>query len=306
MTSIFYLQTRFRLHWGFIVRQKGGSSAQPALPIPPPTTIVGFFSEPLYMALNIPENFKGEPSTPGGLVGGPFHCSLKATLAASASGVSIYKVAGVVSTQEISRLIAAPYKSGGPYENLVRRGRGSLRRLGELDFLEAISLIFPVQAVGESIAPSFELDLVWVLDIDSLQFCLNRKLDLEITRQELEKSLKIATWGGTRLGSKEGLGAVVGNAKVGEIKESHIIKSGENFLTKLYVPVKCVIPLTPKFVEKVTMWGLDYREQEYYLPQAIIGGSTLYVTPTSPVEMRLEGDKCKAYDLGSYTIAVGR
>ncbi len=305
MTRVFYLHTRFRLHWGFIVRQKGGSAAQPALPIPPPTTIVGFFSEPLYTALGLAENFKGKLASPGGLLGGPFECSRKATLAASAAGVSSAKVAGVVSTQEVSRLLAAPYKAGGTYEDLVHRGKGSIEKLGEREFFNAVSQIFPVQAVGESIAPSFEMDLVWVLDVDRLHQCLNRELGLKLEEQELESYLKIAAWGGTRLGSKEGLGAVVGRPKAGEVRDSHMIDFGGRFRTRLYVPARCVTPLTPELVEKISMWGLDYREHEFYVPRSIGTSGTLYVAPASPAEMRLDGEDCRAYVLGDSMVAVG-
>ncbi|MCE4611202.1 MAG: hypothetical protein F7B17_04430 [Desulfurococcales archaeon] len=308
MPRVFSLYARFRLHWGFIVRQKGGSAAQPALPIPPPTTVVGFFSEPLYTALGLTEGFKARVSSPGGLLGGPFECSRKATLAASAAGASVARVIGVVSSQEVSRLLSAPYKAGGGdegYEGLVRKGKGSIEKLGRIEFLKAISQIFPVQAVGESIAPSLEMDLVWVLDLDRLRHCLAGELGLRIEDGRLENYLKLAAWGGIRLGSKEGLGAVVGSPKVGEVREPEIIGPGESFKTRLYVPARCVTPLSLELVEKVSMWGLDYREHEFYVPGGVGTSGTLYIAPPAPADMRLDGEDCRAYVIGDSLVAVG-
>ncbi len=215
------------------------------------------------------------------------------------------RVIGVVSSQEVSRLLSAPYRAGGTYEDLVHRGKGSIEKLGRKEFLDALSQIFPVQAVGESMAPSLEMDLVWVLDLDKLEQCIVRELGFRLGGERLEAYLKVAAWGGTRLGSKEGLGAVVGSPKVGEVREPEIIGPGESFKTRLYVPARCVTPLSPELVEKVSMWGLDYGEHEFYVPGGVGTGGTLYIAPPAPADMRLDGEDCRAYVIEDSLVAVG-
>ncbi len=297
MDQATYLYSRFRLHWGFIVRHKGSTASQYSHPLPPPTTVVGFFSEPLYKYLGVPEGFS-RGLEKAGTLRGPYKCSLEATLAASAASLP-GKVVGIASHQEISRILGAPYKTGGE-ESKIAKGGG---KVGRKEFYDAVSSMLPVQALGESVAPSIDLVLVWVLDTQRLVECLEDLGMRGISGDMVRKALGAASWGGERIGSKEGLGAVI-DARVGPPR---IIGRGEEFPTMLYTPVKCATPLDPEMVFRVSTWGLSYDNSEYYVPGRPGTGGTLYIAPTSPARMRLDGEGCVAYEVNRERglVAVG-
>jgi len=272
-----FFYSRLRLSWGFVVRVPGATAAQPALSLPPPTTVVGAFSNTLLEFLKPVKEVKKRS---GKVLYPIFDCILGATLAA---GFALAKEGegstGIAVVKEVSRIVGAPYKTGGEVGKIKDAGKG-LR-----EFLDAVGSMLPVQALGAAYTPAALADIAWVADAERLSKCLG--VD---TRELYEDLGKIITWGVSRLGSKEGIVAVI----QGQHGLPEELKSGDIFRTRMYVPADCVEPKDVD-VSEVTLWGLDYRWRRYYVP--FIASETVVYPPGEPVSYRLVSDKCRAFKI---------
>jgi CRISPR-associated protein Cas5a/b/c len=270
---IFY--SRIRFSWGFSVRLPGVSAAQPALSLPPPTTIIGAFANPILEALGMPKEVGGKPRT----LYPVFDCILGASKAASFGlARSTEGSVGIAVMKEITRIIGAPYKTGGEAERIRKAKFGTSEF-----FTEDLGRMLPVQALGVAYAPAALADIAWVADPHELAKCL--KLG---DVNELYKTLgSIATWGVSRLGSKEGIVAVL----EGYHGDPEAIGIGSIFKTRMYVPVDCVEP-KDEAVSEVTLWDLEYNWRRYYVAY-IASGSLVY--PPDPISYRLVNERCKAF-----------
>jgi len=272
-TIFFY--SRLRLSWGFVVRVPGTTAAQPALSLPPPTTVVGAFSNPVLELLKPVKDVKRKR---GETLYQVFDCILGSTLAA---GFALARenggAIGIAVIEEVSRIVGAPYKTGG------EAGRIKVAGKGPREFLKAVGIMLPVQALGVAYAPAALADIVWVADAERLATCLGVKVE------ELYGDLgKVVTWGVSRLGSKEGIVVVI----QGHHGSPEQLKCGSIFKTRAYVPADCVEP-KDEDVSEVTLWGLDYRWRRYYVP--FIASGTVVYPPAEAVSYRLVGEKCYAF-----------
>ncbi|MCS7106504.1 MAG: hypothetical protein NZ902_00070 [Acidilobaceae archaeon] len=277
------LFSRVSLHWGFVVRLPGATAAQPALPIPPVTTVVGAFSAPLFRLLGVPF---GNPSIIKGgraILSEHFECSLRSTLAAAA-GLS--GEGGLVMYQELTKIATSPYKGGKDWWDKVKM------KIGTPGFYNNfIPTAQAVQAVGASYGPGTRLDLAWVLDVDELADCLAKR-GVKASRADVEAALALAAHGVSRLGSKEGIASVMEGKYIDKIE---IIYKG-SIKTRFYVPERCVEPLSEE-VGKAQLWDTSYQPATYYAPGVL--SKTLWVS-SSPLEYRLLDDMgCAAYKLVS-------
>lgn len=274
MRTIFF-HSRLRLSWGFVVRVPGTTAAQPALSLPPPTTVVGAFSNPVLELLKPVKDVKRRR---GETLYQVFDCILGSTLAA---GFALARenggATGIAVIEEVSRIVGAPYKTGGEVGRIKVAGKGPR------EFLEAVGIMLPVQALGVAYAPAALADIVWVADAERLATCLGVKVE------ELYGDLgRVVTWGVSRLGSKEGIVVVI----QGHHGSPEQLKCGSIFKTRAYVPADCVEP-KDEDVSEVTLWGLDYRWRRYYVP--FIASGTVVYPPAEAVSYRLVSEKCYAF-----------
>jgi CRISPR-associated protein Cas5a/b/c len=274
LRTIFF-HSRLRLSWGFVVRVPGTTAAQPALSLPPPTTVVGAFSNPVLELLKPVKDVKRKR---GETLYQVFDCILGSTLAA---GFALARenggATGIAVIEEVSRIVGAPYKTGG------EAGRIKVAGKGPREFLKAVGIMLPVQALGVAYAPAALADIVWVADAERLATCLGVKVE------ELYGDLgKVVTWGVSRLGSKEGIVVVI----QGHHGSPEQLKCGSIFKTRAYVPADCVEP-KDEDVSEVTLWGLDYRWRRYYVP--FIASGTVVYPPAEAVSYRLVSEKCYAF-----------
>jgi CRISPR-associated protein Cas5a/b/c len=272
-TIFFY--SRLRLSWGFIVRVPGATAAQPAFSLPPPTTVVGAFSNSILELLKPVKEVKRRR---GKTLYQVFDCILGSTLTASfALAREDGETVGIAVIKEVSRIVGAPYKTGGEEADIKAAGKGSR------EFLEAVGTMLPVQALGVAYAPAALADIAWVADAEKLATCLGVKVE------ELYGDLgKVVAWGVSRLGSKEGIVAVI----QGHHGSPEQLKCGSTFKTRAYVPADCVEPKDTD-VSEVTLWGLDYRWRRYYVP--FIASGTVVYPPAEATSYRLVSEKCYAF-----------
>ncbi len=271
---IFYAKALFS--WGFIIRHKGTSAAQPAYPIPPPTTVVGAFAYPLIRLLGFTINTKG-PSEwgEGKLISDVMKPLLEATVTATAGLTSPRFVnkspshssrktlqVGLAIYQEISRIIASPYKSGGSFQEAVKV------RFMESDFFtKALPVVLPVQAAGAAYAPALKVELMWIVDVEKLSEGLG------VSIEKLDNTARRAIYGVVRVGSKEGLVAL----EEAIYAENPIIRGpGEKISTRLYMERFCAETLNPTLTTEIILPNLRYTLTPYYVP-ANIGSSNLIV-----------------------------
>lgn len=289
MSSIRLFYSQVALHWGYIVRVPGATAAQPSLTLAPPTTVVGAFAASLLRALGFNEGImlrSGKASIDGAF-SRVFECILKSTIAAS---MGLHPImddgVGLSVIMEPSRLIAAPYKTGGDRRSFTVSP-------WNIEFYkEGATKALPVQAVGATYGPSALIDLVWVIDIKGLLKCLPYE---GVSVESIDRAGHYAVYGVTRLGSKEGICSPVVACYV---EEPNVINVGETFTAHTYVPAKCVAPTFSHLVSKVQMWNLSYFYEDYYVPSRI--SLTLAYPPAhDPAVLpsyRLV-DGCKAYHI---------
>ncbi|WP_448577119.1 CRISPR-associated protein Cas5 [Thermosphaera sp.] len=278
---VFYTSTT--LSWGFIVRYKEVSAAQPSYILPPPTTIVGAFSYPLARILGLidklPENkvYKN-----GYLVSKTMKTFLESTIAASAG---VAGEGGLVMHQELSKIHASIYKDGSDANN-IRAEPFTGKFYGK-----SLPRIFPVQAVGATYAPGVKLYMTWVLDVDKLLKNL-RENGVGIGEKDLDSAAQLAVHGVTRIGSKEGIVAVDPDL-TGYERNPEIVNPGGKIRTIQYVPSECVDP--EEMIPQITLPYLDYSPRLFYIPSASASNILLkpYSVPTGKW-LRVK-HPCKAY-----------
>ncbi|MGB9828166.1 MAG: CRISPR-associated protein Cas5 [Thermosphaera sp.] len=324
MTNIRGFYASATLSWGFIVRHKGVTAAQPAYPVTPPTTVVGAFGYPLARLLELPihvEKIGKEEKKPkrkkseevytidwgeGKLVSEPMKPLLEATITASAAVVSprfsISKSAsasrriiqvGLAVYQEIGKIVSSPYKSGGSYQKAF-----SYNPMDSEFFTYSIPTLLPAQAVGAVYAPALKVELLWVVDIEKL----SRELGVSI--EKLDSVAGRAVYSVVRIGSKEGLVAL---EKAYYFKNPTVLEAKEKVRTRLYVEESCIEKaLDPSRVVKITMPNLRYSTVTYHVP-ALIGSNNLIIpldeeTPPPSFEIK---ESCKAIALPGLENVVG-
>jgi len=264
--------------WGFVVRHRGVTAAQPAYPIPPPTTVVGTFAYPLLRILGLPPINKASSIAwgEGRLISDLMKPLLESTIMATAALISprmCEEVAlphshgkslrvGVAVYQELGRIIASPYKTGGQVKDIK-----SSKVLESRFFTDAIPKAFPVQAVGATYAPALMVKLLWVLNAEKLSKEINVSID------KLDSAGRKAVYGVVRIGSKEGIVAL---EEAMYVQNPRILDPGEKVNSRFYIEQSCVEALDPAMTAEIVLPDLQYKLTSYYLP-AHIGSNTVII-----------------------------
>jgi len=250
------LVSRVKLAWGFSVRYAGLSAAQPALPLPPPTTIIGYYAEPLARMLELPE--QGGP----GNYCSPTELLAKHTIAAAA-GLDPDSPAGIVLHSDLTRVLSLVYqRKRKQWENYA----------------------WSVQALGAAYGPGATLYLAIVVDAEGL----GKDLD-----EKEEQVVEYLAWSGWRLGSKEGLVAVL-EAKASE----PLMLQGNEFRSILYQDEELASSVNPGDTRTMLLWGVDRASicgetakpnyRRYSVPISSLSTPTLILPPKAPVKFHKE------------------
>jgi CRISPR-associated protein Cas5a/b/c len=284
--------------WGFVVRHKGTSAAQPSYPVPIPTTVVGAFGYPLLRLLEIPVSTgKKIKWGDGVLITEPMKALLESTLAASAGFTSSlnktpgrFVKTGLAVYQEPNRIIAAPYRTGG------QMGRIRKARPFSPEFIDAIQLILPVQAVGATYAPYITLELLWVVDAKKLA------KELGVSLEKLDSIAQKAVHGVVRVGSKESLVALKDARYVKDVK---VYRAGERVKTRLYVPSSCAERVIGT-AEELIIPDLEYKPSNFYIPAEIVSSNLIIPLheDAPPPEFKVL-HPCVAYSIDNGIAGVG-
>ncbi|NPA96600.1 MAG: hypothetical protein GXO32_03240 [Crenarchaeota archaeon] len=260
-----FLYSILMVHWGYIVRQPGATAAQAAYILPPPTTIVGAYGNPLARLLGIPDYIGPREKTNLPVQNKYMDCLVRATLAAGAGLIPSPRLSvGAVTYEEPSRIMGTPYKGGGDYQKAVKQPI----------YVSATTLL-PVQAVGATSAPGALLATGWLVDADMLASCIGKRISLE--------DFEAAAWSVYRLGSREGL---VHTVKAGVVETKDLDRPEGWFKSILYQDRFCVNIRRGKFA-KVTMIGYDYKEREFFVPCGEASGINILLPPTRSVTYRI-------------------
>lgn len=287
------LYTCVTLTWGFTVRYREASAAQPALPIPPPTTVVGAFAYPLLRALGVDVHHAGsERYFEHRLITPIMKCLLEATLSASASLVPGWRAVGLIVHQEPSRLIAAPYGGGESWRRAMKS-----KPFTEEFYKKGISKAMGVRAVGSAYGPGAVLELMWVFDLEKL----SRRL--RVKPEDIDRVGEEAAHGVVRIGSKEGLVAVDHYKSLYD-KNVKVLGPGSVFETRFYVEKDCVTPRDSKNVNEVTLWDLTGKLRPFYIASRFASNNV--VVPTDEVPKYRLIVPCQAYTLSNNVTCVGR
>jgi len=284
------------LSWGFMVRYRGTTAAQPAFPIPPPTTVVGAFAYPLAKMLKLsPRTITstGIEWGKGKLISEAMKPFLEATITASAGFLSHKSIqTGLAVYQEPSRLIASPYKGGGEIERIKKA-----KFMESSFFEEALPRALPVQAIGAAYAPALIVELLWVIDVVKL----SKQIGVSVDR--IDNSAKKAVYGIVRIGSKESIVALE-NALY--VENPKVIGPGEKMNSRLYMERACVEALDPTLTAEIIFPDLKFRLTPYYLP-ARISSNTIIIplSEDSPLPLFRILDPCKAITIPSLEGVVG-
>lgn len=253
---VFY--TQVLSSWGYTIRYHGASAAQPAYLLPPPTSIVGAFTQPIARLLEL-NPYSTQTQTidygNGKLITPLMKPFLEATITASAGLVTSEgdPRVGLAFYQEIGRLIATMYKGTSELDRIKKA-----KFMSSEFFEDALPRALPVQAVGAVYAPLVRMELLWVFDALKLSKELNISLD------QLDKVADKAAYGLTRIGSKEGIVAIDPSKTVYD-KSPKILTAGEKVRTRLYVESNCVEPLDPRPVYQIVIPGMSYSDKLYYI-----------------------------------------
>jgi len=265
------------------------TAAQPALVLPPETTIVGAFFRPLLTILGINPLIKvmDKDSKHEGVITPLFDRALEATISASAALLPSYErdqSVGLATYMELTRVLASPYKTGGE-EGRLKKSVKSIEF-----YNEALPRIFPVQALGSTYGPGAVLALEWVVDLEKLSRDLASDAGLEydsIFKSIVKDGSKIA-YGVTWLGSKEGLVAVI------ESGFSEAKLGGKELRTSFYVPARCVEEVFDReVVAEVVLWDKNYTRSRYYVA-GLHGGGTLFFPSTLYPAFKIKHE-CSVY-----------
>ncbi|ALL00356.1 CRISPR-associated protein, Cas5a family [Pyrodictium delaneyi] len=246
------LVSKAKLAWGFSVRYAGLSAAQPALPLPPPTTVIGFYAEPLARLLGLSEYSHNDICSPAGLLA-------KYTLAAGA-GLDPESPSGLTVYSEVTHVVSLPYQRE--------------RKQWE-------TYAWSVQALGASYGPSALLLLGLVVDAEGLARELGEKVS---------NVIDYLAWAGWRLGSKEGLVSVT-KAYVSDAIQSNDMFSTLLYQDKDIVQpldlgyvreivmwrpsssVFCGASIVPEYIS-------------YYLPSSPLSSPSTILPPERPVRFK--------------------
>jgi CRISPR-associated protein Cas5a/b/c len=289
--------------WGFVVRHRGVSAAQPAYPVPLPTTIVGAFGYPLIRMLKLPLGRAGGIEWgEGNLVTEVMKPLLEATITASGGLTSPrYEASsrthtsilwfGLAVHQEPGRINAVPFKGGGDLERIRRA------KFASTDFfIEAVPRALPVQAVGAAYAPRLKLELLWVVDVERLS------KELGISVERLDSAAQKAIYGVVRVGSKEGLVALEDAKYTTEVK---IHRPGENVHSRLYVSKACA-ELQAGSAGELVMPDLRYRLSYFYLPAQVASNNLVIPLPEEyPAPVFKVLSPCVAYSIDTGIASMG-
>ncbi len=246
--------SKAELAWGFSVRYAGLSAAQPSLPLPPPTSIIGFYAEPLARLLGLPEYGLAKHCSPAGLLA-------KHTLAAAA-GLDPESPVALSLHGDVTRVLSLPYqrkrKEWEPYA-------------------------WSVQALGAVYGPGARLYLSIVVDAEGLA----EEADASI--EELAEQIARAGW---RLGSKEGLVSVL-DSWVGEPealrKEFSSILYQERGLVRP-ISIEAVKPIIMWRLEPRIFCGemLQPSYEDYFVPSSPLSTRVLLFPPSEPAVFELQ------------------
>jgi CRISPR-associated protein Cas5a/b/c len=286
MSKIRFFYSLLRVHWGFSVRLKGATASQPSLPLPPPTTILGAFAQPLLKLLDIgfDHPIKYDKKDWGSVVTSSFKCFLYSALGA-AMALDPENIVGVSNYAEITRIMSLPYRTGGKVKDAIKS-----------PIHESISFIMPVQAMGSSYSPGALIHIGAVLDIDRLSECLN------VAVKDIEDVGLQSCYGVSTLGSKEGLVSVV-KAYYGEP-----MTYNDEINTIAYVPEGGVIALFPERFMKISLWDLDYKTKSFLIPVKLYISANLIAPPLHDDVKTLKilpGFKAYAAPINEYFKVVG-
>jgi len=260
-----FLYSLLHVHWGYIIRQPGATAAQAAYILPPPTTVVGAFANPLARILGIPDYIGVKERTLLPVQNRFMECLIRATLAAGAGLVRTPRLSiGAVTHEEPSRIMGTPYKGGGDYQKAVKQPI----------YLSATTLL-PVQAVGATSAPGALLAVAWLIDAERLNSCLGARLSLE--------DLEGAAWGVYRLGSREG---IANTLMAGVLGGDGLDYPEGVFQSVLYQDSSCVL-LRRGSLSRVALISYDYREREFLVPSGEASGINILTPPSRPATFRL-------------------
>lgn len=292
------LFTRVMLTWGFTVRHREASAAQPSIPLPPPTSVVGAFAYPLFRLLGVNVHVGWfETYSEHRLIAPAMKHLLEVTLVASASLVEdslLQRAVGLAVHQEFGKLVAAPYKGGTSWREAVKT------KPFTKDFYEkGISQAIVVQAVGATYGPGAVLELLWVFDLEEL----SRRLGVK--PEDIDSVAEEAVHGVVRIGSKEGL-VVVDHDKALYEKNVKVLGSGSVFETSFYVEKDCVTPMESHLVNEITLWDLAGRLKVYYIASKSASNNIIapLVGGIKPHYRLIE--PCRAYKLSNNAVGVGR
>jgi len=256
MSILRFFYSKLNLHWGFIVRAKGATAAQPSMILPPPTTIVGAFAYPLLRLLGIPEEHDSTKKMKKRAIISPvFDCFIKSTQGASA-GLDPDSRTGLSTYMETTRIIGFVYKTGGQISDALKR-----------PIEESIPLIMPVQPIGSTYAPNSILHIAALIDIKELSRCL------ETSTEDIDNYGLKACYGVSRLGSKESIVSVI-DADYGEpeFTEGDIYTIG-------YVPASIASKKIPEIFTSIYLYDLDYKLTEYIVPTGRLSTQTIITPP---------------------------
>jgi len=280
------------LSWGFAVRYKEVSAAQPSYVLPPPSTVVGIFGNSLGRLLGLSdEPSKGLKHEQGYVISKMMKIFLESTVSASAG---VLGNGGLVVHQELSKIYASFYKGESEAYKMSSEPFSQ-------DFYEtSLPRIFPAQAIGASYGPGIRIYLSWVLNIDKL---INKFKERQILLKEedVDSVAPIAAHGLTRIGSKEGIVAHEPEL-TGYDNNPEIMQDGGKVRTIQYVQSECVDP--EEAVPLVSLPSIDYTLKQYYVPSASASNSFLIPFSSSASGakwMRLKSP-CRAYSPKNHRI----
>jgi CRISPR-associated protein Cas5a/b/c len=256
MSKLRFFYSKVKLHWGFTVRAKGATAAQPAMILPPPTSVVGAFAYPLARLLGLPEGqITAKKGRERAVITPLFECFIKSAKGASA-GLDPGSRTGLSTYMEVTRIIGLVYKTGGQVSEALKA-----------PIQEAIPLIMPVQPVGSTYGPNSILHMAALIDVEELAKCLG------VSVGDVDNYGLKSCYGVSRLGSKEGLVSVL-EADYGEPEYAD-----GDINTIGYVPASLASKKVPELFTSIYLYDLDYRLTEYIVLGGRLSSQTLITPP---------------------------
>ncbi|MET1160253.1 MAG: CRISPR-associated protein Cas5 [Thermoprotei archaeon] len=264
---VFY--TRISLSWGFTIRCKEVSAAQPAYPVPTPTTVVGAIGYSLARVLGLNDDAARIKYGEGYLISSSMKVFLESTITASAALIkpahNKYSAGGISVYQEPGRVIASMYKGGGEISRIKKA-----KIFTDQFYKDGLGRILPVQAVGSAYGPGLIVDLLWIVDA----YKLTRELGISLER--FDEAARKAIYGVIRLGSKEGLVSLIKAEYYTDVLK---IGPGTNFRTRFYIDTQCVDALDKEFVSEIPLPGLNYKIKKFYMASQLASRNIIIPLP---------------------------